>query len=71
MTERLVKTKYNDDSAITLLNPLSNEHENKLIVIFEDAYGSIEMNLMTDKAIIMNYDITKEELVKFRNNEIS
>lgn len=71
MTNRIVKTKYDDDSdsAVTILKPLSSEHENKLIVIFEDAYGEFGINLMTEKAVMINHNLTEEELKEFKDDE--
>ena len=70
MTNRVVRTKYDDEgSAITILKPLSSEHENKLIVIYEDAYGEFGINLMTDRAVMNNYNVTEEELKEFKDEE--
>lgn len=71
MTNRIVKTRYDDDSAVTILNPLSSEHSGKLIVIFEDAYGDFDMNMMTEEAVMMNHNITEKELEEFKNDEQS
>jgi hypothetical protein len=72
MTNRVVKTKYDDEgSAVTILKPLSSEHENKLIVIYEDAYGEFGINLMTERAIINNHHVTEEELEEFKNDEFA
>lgn len=69
MTNRVVKTKYDEDNAVTILKPLSSEHEGKLIVVFEDAYGDLNMNLMTEDAVKLNYYVTDEEIEDFKKDE--
>ena len=39
--ERNGITVYFDDFAYTYINPLSGEHENELMQIYEDAYGDM------------------------------
>jgi CBS-domain-containing membrane protein len=39
MNTRKAITIFDEDSALTLLRPYSDEHSDKLIVIHEDAYG--------------------------------
>jgi len=69
MTNRVVKTKYDEDNAVTILKPLSSEHDGKLIVIFEDAYGDFGINLMTEKGVMNNYQITEKEIEEFKSDE--
>ena len=37
---------YDEDEAMTILKPFSKEHENKVIIIHEDAYGEISLNIV-------------------------
>ena len=65
MTERVVHTKYieDDTGAVTILKPLSGEYQDRFIVVYESAFGDLETNVLSEKALINNYGFTKEEMV--------
>lgn len=54
-----------DDSSMTLMKPFSQEHQGKLIVIHEDAYGGFNAALTSIEEIKQNILISDEEFNKW------
>ena len=52
---------YDDDSAMTLLKPISKEYNNQLLVIYEDAYGEAVLEIKSIEDIKKNFINTDEE----------
>jgi hypothetical protein len=52
---------YDDDSAMTLLKPISEEYNNQLLVIYEDAYGEAVLEIKSIEDIKKNFINTDEE----------
>ena len=51
--------------AITLMIPMSGEHDGRVFVIYEDAFGDAELKIMTPEAVAKNYDVDLDEINKF------
>ena len=60
--KNVILSNEDGDYLLTLMKPSSTEHKNKIIVLYEDAYGDVSTNVMTTKAIMNNYGVTQEEL---------
>jgi len=56
-TERKTVTFFDDDTAITLVKPFSQEYQNMVFVITEDAYGEIvgELKRIVDLKVLYPY----------------
>lgn len=54
-----------EEFALTLMYPMSGEHDCKLIVLYEDAHGEVDMKIMTPKAIANNYSVSIDEINTF------
>jgi len=52
---------YDEDIALTLLKPFSEEYKNQLIVINEDAYGEVSTVMTPIKDLRNRLNITEEE----------
>lgn len=52
----------NEDQAFTLLKPLSEEFQNQLLVIFEDAYGSVRTDVLKYGNILHDLNIDNNRL---------
>ena len=59
--------KHNDDNAITLLKPMSGEHEGEILTIYEDAYGNLQTGFLRKEEIYRQYDISIQEIDEFLN----
>ena len=55
---------YEEDSAITILKPFSEEHLNYLCVINEDAYGEFLGELITKTELKKRLNYSDEEFNK-------
>ena len=55
-------TIYIDDMALTFMKPLSEEHEGKLLKVYEDAYGDMKSEYMTINEIQIKFEISGIEL---------
>lgn len=54
-----------DAYTLTLMKPASSEYNEKLIVIYEDAFGDVNLNIMTPQAIFKNYGVDIELINNF------
>jgi len=54
-------TVFDEDQALTLLKPYSDEHSNQLIVIYEDAYGEAVTILTPIKELRTKLNVGDEE----------
>lgn len=54
-----------DAYTLTLMKPASSEYNGKLIVIYEDAFGDVNLNIMTPQAIFKNYGVDIELINNF------
>jgi hypothetical protein len=60
-------TVYNEqdaDFAYTFLKPLSAEHEKSLIVVIEDAYGEITMQIVNRCDIAYKFNMSEKKVLK-------
>lgn len=61
MHVRKAITIYDEDSAVTILKPLSGEHTNELFVVYEDAYGEATGVLAKMDDMKLSLNLTNEE----------
>ena len=61
MHERKAVVIPEDDSAVTVLKPFSDEYLNYLIVVHEDAYGEVMTNLTAKSELKERLNFTDEE----------
>lgn len=57
-------TIFDEDTAMTLLKPYSDEYVNQLVVLYEDAYGELTGILMSIEDIKLRLNITNEEFIE-------
>ena len=60
---------YDDDSAMTLLKPISEEYNNQLLVIYEDAYGEAVLETIAGFDIKLLREKPKVRLLKDLDEE--
>lgn len=63
--KNIVLTNEYDNCALTLMYPMSSEHEGKLFVIYEDALGDVQFKIMKLNAICLNYDVDETKVNSF------
>lgn len=51
----IVITTPSEDGMITLLKPTSSEHHDKLFVVYEDAYGDYNFDILSYGEIAIKY----------------
>jgi len=61
MNTRKAITIYDEDSAMTLVKPLSGQYSNQLFVIHEDAYGEAIGTLTPIDEVRKKFDGSDEE----------
>ena len=54
-------------ATLTFLKPQSGEHENHLIVVYEDAYGDFSTGMMQKTTIQERYSLPEETLENIFN----
>ena len=54
-------------ATLSFLKPNSGEHENHLIVIYEDAYGDFGSSMMHKDTIIERYSVNDETITEIFN----
>jgi hypothetical protein len=57
-----------EDCAITILKPFSDEHKDKMIVIFEDAYGEIKNHTCGANELKLRFKLTDEQIKTILEN---
>ena len=57
-------------ATLTFLKPQSGEHENHLIVVYEDAYGDFSTGMMQKTTIQERYSLPEETLENIFNTMI-
>jgi hypothetical protein len=62
LNKRKAVTIINDDVSLTFLKPFSEEQNNHLFIIYEDAYGEAICDLMKTDEIILNHNLNKETI---------
>lgn len=61
----LMFTLEHEDSVITIMKPMSGEFTKQVIVVYEDAYGEVDMRLMTPQGVSSNYGVDLQEIELF------
>lgn len=61
----LMFTLEHEECALTIMKPLSGKFPTQVIAIYEDAYGEVDMRIMTPQAISSNYGIDLQEIELF------
>jgi len=61
-------TIYDEDIAMTLLKPISEEHKNRLIVIHENAYGELSVSSTPIVVLRENFGGSDDEFNKILND---
>jgi hypothetical protein len=67
MNTRKAITIFDEDTALTLLRPYSDEYRNQLFVIHEDAYGEAVGMLTPIDELKTRLNITDEEFDEILN----
>ena len=65
----VIMESEDSDYVLTIMKPMSTEHSGKLIVLYEDAFGDVNMNIMLPKGIVANYNVDIEKLEEFTNHK--
>ena len=60
-TTRPAITIFDEDTALTLLEPFSQEHQNMIIVVYEDAYGELVAMLESKNDLKTRLNLSDEE----------
>ena len=69
MNKRNAFTIYvEDDMAITFMKPLSEEHREHLLKVYEDAYGDMKAYYMPIHEIIDSYEENHKNIREIINN---
>lgn len=63
--ENIVVTLYHEDKSLTLVRPASAYHARKIIVIYQDAYGEVNQELLTISEMAEKYTIPIKVLRQF------
>lgn len=66
--ENIILCSEDGDYCITLLYPSSSSYGDKLIVIYEDAYGDVDLKIMKSDVIAKNYNVSIDEINTFIDN---
>lgn len=66
--ERKSITIPDEDRSLTLLKPFSLEHSDQFHVIYEDAYGDCEHDLLTKNKIALKYNLPEDRIQKAIDN---
>lgn len=61
---------HDEDRSISLLKPISGEHDNKYIFIYEDAYGDYDFDMLPKDKISLKYKIPVQKLDEALNQLI-
>lgn len=63
--KNIVLGQEDSEFALTIMIPMSGEHDGRLFVLYEDAFGDADLKIMTPKAIAKNYNVDLEEINVF------
>lgn len=63
--ENIVLTEEEGEFALTIMYPMSGEYQDRLFVLYEDAFGEADLKIMTPKAIVKNYNVSLDEINVF------
>jgi hypothetical protein len=66
-THRKAITIFDEDTAMTLVKPFSDEYWNQLFVIYEDVYGEAVATLTSIDEIRMKFSGNDEEFQEILN----
>ena len=64
--DNILVASNEEQYALTIFYPSSYYYEGKLIVVYEDAGGDVDIKIMTPRGIVKNYPIIEEsQLLEF------